>query len=75
MFARCARAPASLLAAPARAIHVEKKLAELGITLPAVTPPVANYKLINSSGKLLFTGDPPLLPLPPRSSRHVCVYV
>ena len=44
----------------ARGVHVEKRLAELGITLPPVNPPVANYRLCNIVGKVLFTGALPL---------------
>lgn len=33
---------------------VEKKLAELGITLPTPTPPVANYVPVVKTGNLLF---------------------
>ena len=39
-----------------RAVHTEKKLTELGITLPPVVAPVANYKSVVRSGNLLFTG-------------------
>ena len=43
----------------ARSVHIEKKLEDLGISLPPVNPPVANYRLVTRSGNLLFTGPAP----------------
>lgn len=40
-----------------RSIHVEKKLEEMGIVLPPVNPPVANYRLCTRVGNMLFTGE------------------
>ena len=39
-----------------RSVHTEAKLAELGITLPPVAAPVANYKSCVRVGNMLFTG-------------------
>lgn len=44
----------SSLSAQTPATHPEKKLAELGHTLPATTAPVANYVPAVRSGSLLF---------------------
>jgi hypothetical protein len=55
-----------------RGVHVEKKLEELGIVLPPVNPPVANYRLCTRVGNMLFTGKlcfGHLLRLPHRSLR------
>lgn len=56
MFAPRARAAAAAVPSLARSVHIEKRLEELGITLPAVVPPVANYCLVNRVGNLLYTG-------------------
>jgi hypothetical protein len=42
-----------------RRVHTERRLAELGITLPPVVAPVANYRSCVRSGNLLFTGVAP----------------
>jgi hypothetical protein len=47
---------ASAVPSGVRAVHTEKRLAELGITLPPVVAPVANYRSVVRSGNLLFTG-------------------
>ena len=51
-------------AIPRRGVHIEKRLQELGITLPPVNPPVANYKLANIVGNTLFTGTAARRPCP-----------
>lgn len=49
-------APASLAAqaAPARAFDPEARLREMGLTLPAAAPPIANYVRAVRSGNLVF---------------------
>jgi len=43
-----------VLKAQVDAVDFEKKLKDMGINLPAVSPPQANYVNITQSGKLLF---------------------
>ncbi len=52
-----------------RGVHTERRLEELGIILPPVTSPVANYKSVIRSGNMLFTGGLDAAPLVSASRR------
>lgn len=55
LFFSCDTKPnAEVLKAQVEKIDFDKKLKDLGIELPAVSPPVANYVNITQSGKILF---------------------
>lgn len=43
-------------AAPAASLHVETRLSELGLRLPAAAKPVASYVMCTRVGNLLYLG-------------------
>ena len=47
-------APPRALATAARSVHVERKLQELGYTLPAVAEPKGNYRTSVRSGNTIY---------------------
>jgi hypothetical protein len=44
-------------AAPAASLHIEKRLEELGMKLPAPSKPVASYVMVTRVGNMLYTGS------------------
>ena len=55
LFFSCDTKPnAEVLKAQVEKVDFDKKLKDLGIELPPVSPPVANYVNITQSGKILF---------------------
>lgn len=60
------RVSSSLLS---RSVHIEKRIADLGHELPAVTAPKGSYCLFNRVGNLIFTAGH--LPMP-ASGEWVC---
>lgn len=42
--------------ASVRSVHIERKLQELGYTLPSVAEPKGNYRTCVRSGNYVFTG-------------------
>mmetsp|Transcript_15588 Transcript_15588/g.29404 ORF Transcript_15588/g.29404 Transcript_15588/m.29404 type:complete len:186 (+) Transcript_15588:133-690(+) len=53
----------SLISSPFRAIHIEKRIEELGITLPVPPKPKANYNITcHASGNMLYiSGHLPII--------------
>ena len=48
-------AVAAVAAAGRRAVHVEAKLAEMGVEVPPIVRPVANYTVVTAAGNMLYT--------------------
>lgn len=49
--------------APRASVHIEAKLAEMGIELPTPVSPKGNYVLTTRSGQMIYTAGH--LPVPP----------